>query len=73
MRTGSSIGLIAVGLILALAVRLRLGVIDIALVGWILVVVGIIGLLVSLSIARRSRTIVTRDPDDYPPIRERRW
>jgi hypothetical protein len=73
MRIGSSIGLIAVGLILALAVRLRLGVIDIALVGWILVVAGVIGLLVSLSIARRSRMVVTRDPEDYPPVRDRRW
>lgn len=80
MRIGSSIGLIAVGLILALAVHLRLGVIDIALVGWILVVVGVIGLVVSLSMARRARTVVTRDPEyppvrdpDYPTTRDRRW
>ena len=53
MRIGSSIGLIAVGLILALAIHLRLGVIDLALVGWILVVVGVIGLVVSLAMARR--------------------
>ena len=72
MRIGSSIGLIAVGLILALAVDLRLGVIDIALVGWILVVVGIIGLIVSLSVARRARTVVTQDPE-YPPARPPRW
>ena len=71
MRIGSSIGLIAVGLILALAVHIRLGVIDIALVGWILVLVGIVGLIVSLAVARRSRTIVTRDPE-YPPVRDRR-
>ena len=73
MRIGSSIGLIAVGLILALAVHLRIGVIDLDLVGWILVVVGIIGLVVSLTIARRSRVVVTRDPDEYPPVRDRRW
>jgi hypothetical protein len=69
MRIGSSIGLVAVGLILALAVHLRLGVIDIALVGWILVVAGIIGLVVSLSMARRSRVVVRRDPE-YPPVQE---
>jgi Domain of unknown function (DUF6458) len=79
MRIGSSIGLIAIGLILALAVHLRLGVIDIALVGWILVVVGAIGLAVSLSMARRARTVVTRDPEyppvreEYPPARDPRW
>ena len=69
MRIGSSIGLVAVGLILALAVHLRLGVIDIALVGWILVVAGIIGLVISLSMARRSRVVVRRDPE-YPPVQE---
>ena len=81
MRIGSSIGLIAVGLILALAVHLRLGVLDLALVGWILVAVGVVGLMVSLSMARRARTVVTRDPDypvvqdpTYPPpTRDRRW
>ena len=72
MRIGSSIGLIALGLILALAVHLRVGVIDIALVGWIFVVVGIIGLIVSLSMAHRARTVVTRDPE-YPPTRDTRW
>jgi hypothetical protein len=71
MRIGSSIGLIAVGLILALAVHVRLGVIDIALVGWILVLVGIVGLIVSLAVARRPRTIVTHDPE-YPPVRDPR-
>jgi Domain of unknown function (DUF6458) len=72
MRIGSSIGLIAVGLILALAVHLRLGVIDLALVGWILVVVGVIGLVASLAVARRPRTVVTREPE-YPPTRSPRW
>ena len=72
MRIGSSIGLMAVGLILALAVHLRLGVIDLALVGWILVVVGIIGLVTSLAMARRPRTMVTREPE-YPPTRSPRW
>jgi len=38
-----SIGLIAVGLILALPVHIRLGGLDLNLVGWILVVVGVIG------------------------------
>ncbi len=72
MRIGSSIGLIAVGLILALAIHLRLGVIDLALVGWILVVVGVIGLVVSLAMARRPRTVVTRE-HEYPPTRSPRW
>ena len=74
MRIGSSIGLIAIGLILALAVNFSLSGIDIQLVGWILVVVGVIGLVASLALARRTRPVVSRDPrdDDLPP-RTRRF
>ncbi|GAA4870718.1 DUF6458 family protein [Actinomycetospora straminea] len=68
MRIGSSIALIAIGLILALAVNFSLSGIDIQLVGWILVVVGIIGLVVSVAVARRARTVVRRE-DGLPPTR----
>jgi hypothetical protein len=68
MRIGSSIALIAIGLILALAVNFSLSGIDVQLVGWILVVVGIIGLVVSVAVARRARTVVRRD-DGLPPTR----
>ena len=66
MRIGTSIGLIALGLILALAVRVDLGGIDLQLVGWILTVVGIIGLVASLALARQTRPVVRRGVD-YPP------
>ena len=56
--------MIAVGLILALAVRTDLGGIDLQLVGWILAVVGVIGLLASIAISRR--TVVSRR-EVYPP------
>lgn len=65
MRIGSSIGLIAVGLILALAVHLDVGNLDLNLIGWILVVVGIVGLVASLAIARQARPVVARE--EYPP------
>jgi hypothetical protein len=68
MRIGSSIALIAIGLILALAVNFSLSGVDIQLVGWILVVVGIIGLVVSVAVARRARPVVRRD-DGLPPTR----
>jgi hypothetical protein len=64
-----SIGLLAVGLVLALAVRVDLGGIDLELVGWILAVVGAIGLVVSLLVARQIRPVVRRRVD-YPPDRE---
>ena len=80
MRIGSSIGLIALGLILALAVNVTVRGIDLALVGWILTAVGILGLIASLALAQRYRTVVSpvRDPygpdaDPYPPSRDPRY
>jgi hypothetical protein len=48
MGIGVSIFLIAAGLILALAVNVTTSGVDIDTVGWILVVVGAVGLLLSL-------------------------
>ncbi|MGH3696470.1 MAG: DUF6458 family protein [Pseudonocardiaceae bacterium] len=80
MRIGSSIVLIALGLILALAVSLNVRGIDLPLVGWILTAVGVLGLIVSLVIYRRNRSVVVpgRDPygpraDLYPPERDPRY
>jgi predicted MFS family arabinose efflux permease len=64
MRIGSSIGMIAIGLILALAVPFDLGAINLQLVGWILAAVGVIGLIATVAISRRA--VVTRR-DVYPP------
>ena len=64
MKIGSSIGMIAVGLILALAVPFDLGSINLQLVGWILAGVGVLGLIAGVAISRRS--ISTRR-DVYPP------
>ena len=48
MGIGVSIFLIAVGLILALAVNVNTdGAIDVPMIGWILVVVGIVGMLLA--------------------------
>jgi predicted MFS family arabinose efflux permease len=66
MRIGTSIGLIALGLILALAVRVDLGGIDLELVGWILTIVGVVGLVASLALARQVRPVVRREAE-YPP------
>jgi Domain of unknown function (DUF6458) len=80
MRIGSSIGLIALGLILALAINVKLRGIDLALIGWILTAVGVLGLIASLVLAQRHRTVVApvRDPyrpeaDPYPPEPDPRY
>ena len=48
MGIGASIFLVAVGAILAFAVTAEVSGIDIATVGWILMIVGIVGFLLSL-------------------------
>ena len=48
MGVGASIFLIALGLILALAVDINLSGLDLQLVGWILAVIGVVGLLMRL-------------------------
>jgi hypothetical protein len=73
MRIGSSIGLIAVGLVLALAVDFDISGIDIAQVGWILAVVGVIGLVASLAMTRRSRPAAEQPMvREQPVVREQR-
>ncbi|PZS40148.1 MAG: hypothetical protein DLM62_04430 [Pseudonocardiales bacterium] len=67
MRIGSSIGLIAVGLILALAVSVNVRGIDLTLVGWILTAVGVLGLIVSLVLSWRNRSVVAPVQDPYEP------
>jgi hypothetical protein len=67
MRIGSSIGLIALGLVLALAVDFDISGVDLSLVGWILAIAGVVGLLVSVSMMRRSRPVV-----EQPVVHEQR-
>jgi hypothetical protein len=79
MRFGSSIGLIALGLILALAVSVNVRGIDLTLVGWILTAVGLLGLLVSLALTWRNRSVAApRDQygveaDPYLPDSDPRY
>ena len=62
MGIGASIFLIAVGLILALAVDFNVSGLDINVIGWILVVVGVVGLIMTaLVFAPRRRTATRGD------------
>ncbi len=77
MGIGVSIFLIAVGLILALAVNVDTGgALDVTMIGWILVIVGIVGMLLSLifwsswgGVGGYRRDTVVRDDryDRTPP------
>ena len=77
MRIGSSIFLIALGAILAFAVQVQVSFVDLALVGYILMGVGVIGLIASLILAaprRQARVSESRsvvDPNTGETITRR--
>ncbi len=84
MGLGGSIALIAIGLILAFAVDLRVSGLDVQLVGLILTGVGILGLVLWFAVwAPRRRAVTTTvrrdgyaDPRVAPPggyVEERRY
>ena len=79
MGIGVSVFLIALGLILALAVNVHVPGIDLHMVGWILTLVGVVGLVWTLVLWNRARTAVgarvvreTTDLDGRPVVREER-
>jgi Domain of unknown function (DUF6458) len=75
MGIGASLFLIVVGAILVFAVTADVSGVDIATVGWILMIAGAVGMLLSLIFwstwggagTLRRETIVRRDPYDRPP------
>ncbi|MGH3022343.1 MAG: DUF6458 family protein [Gaiellaceae bacterium] len=76
MGIGASIFLVAVGAILAFAVTAEVSGVDISTVGWILMIVGIVGFLLSLLFwstwggfggSYRRDTVIRQDPYDRPP------
>ena len=72
MELGTSLFLIAVGAILAFAVNADISGLDIAVVGWILMGVGVIGLVLSLLFLnswRARRTAVV----ERPVVRDREY
>jgi Domain of unknown function (DUF6458) len=69
MGIGTSIFLIAVGAILRYAVDVTVEGVEIDTIGLILMVVGIIGLVISLAIIFMSTDDRPRRPDDYPTRR----
>jgi hypothetical protein len=61
MGIGGSIFLIALGAILAFAVHANIGVLDLNIVGWVLMVAGLAGLVITIWFWQsRRRTVVAR-------------
>lgn len=64
MRIGSSVFLIALGAILTFAVEADIPYISLDLVGYILMIAGVVGLVWALLASNRSRTTETRVVND---------
>ena len=76
MGFGASIFMLAVGAIITFAFNVRVGWLDLDVVGWVLMGAGALGLLLTLAVfSRRRRTVVTTRPDTYagdrPVVEER--
>jgi Co/Zn/Cd efflux system component len=69
MGIGTSIFLIAVGAILRYAVTVTVQGIELQTVGLILMIVGIIGLVISLAVVFMAKDDRPRRTDDYPTRR----
>jgi hypothetical protein len=76
MGIGASILLIAIGAILAFALNVQVGFLDMDVVGWVMMLAGVAGLIFTTLIwGPRRRRVVTRDSvdavdrpvDPYPP------
>ncbi|HWS33222.1 MAG TPA: DUF6458 family protein [Actinoplanes sp.] len=68
MGIGASIFLIALGAILAFAVEADISGLDIGVIGWILMLAGFAGLIITLAFWSKSRrTVVTRQQQPVAP------
>jgi hypothetical protein len=72
MRIGGSILLIVVGAILTFALNIRVGWLNLDLIGWIMMAAGLLGLIITTWIrGDRRRTVVTQAPTGYRRVEER--
>lgn len=62
MGIGASIFMLALGAIITFAFNIRVGWLDLDIVGWVLMGAGALGLIMSLTIFNRRRTTVVQQP-----------
>jgi Domain of unknown function (DUF6458) len=60
MSIGVSVFLIAVGAIIAFALKVDVGWLDLRVVGWVLMAAGVIGVVLTLIMWRRRRSVVVQ-------------
>jgi len=62
MGIGASVFMLAVGAIVTFAFNIRVGWLDLDVVGWVLMAAGALGLILTLTALNRRRVVVSRDP-----------
>ena len=69
MRLGTAIVLLALGAILTFALRVDLSGVDLQVVGWILMIVGALGIVLEVAVwgPRQRRRVTTTDGYAAPP------
>lgn len=73
MGIGGSIFLIAVGAIIAFGLHVQTGFLNLSIVGWVLMLAGVVGLFITLWVWNsRRRQVVTRRPVAPDPAHTRR-
>ena len=72
MGIGGSIFLIALGAILAFAVDANVGFLDLYIVGWVLMLAGLVGLILTMWFWRSRRQAVARPVAQEPVVEEYR-
>lgn len=67
MGIGASLFMLAIGAIITFAFNIRVGWLDLDVVGWVLMAAGALGLVLTLTIfSGRRRSVVTTHSDPYP-------
>lgn len=62
MGIGASVFMLAVGAIIAFAFNIRVGWLDLDIVGWVLMAAGALGLILTLTVLGRSRRTIVEAP-----------
>jgi hypothetical protein len=70
MGIGASVFMLAVGAIITFAFNIRVGWLDLDIVGWVLMAAGALGLILTLTVfgSRRRSTVVARDETAAAPM-----
>jgi hypothetical protein len=62
MGIGASVFMLAIGAIITFAFNIRVGWLDLDIVGWVLMAAGALGLILTLTVFGRRRTTVVESP-----------